>query len=458
MRSARLPILLSHCIYMFENKRMLASLSIGVALCTMPVSAQAQTEELDNGLRNLFAVAEANNVSLRSMKDNLKASEAAVQVARAARLPDVAGEASVSYLGDGRIWDRHFRHGAKAHIPHYGNNFALKAQQVVYSGGQISAGIALAQQQAEMSALSVEEQRQQVRLMLVGLYLQLHSLCNQRQVYQKNAELARKLIEQMRKRQEQGVTLRNDVTRYELHLQEVNLGIVTLEDEMDVAWRQLLTALGTDSISTELLPEQAFDDQSVSRESEAEWQQLALQHHADLRKTTLGIDMGETRERMERAAMRPKLALVAEDHLDGPVTIEVPPLNKNFNYWFVGIGVSYDFSSLYKAKRKVRQAQLATAVATDQCADTRQHVADGVHAAYVAVGTARTQLDTQLKNVQLASENYEVVSRRYESGLALVTDLTDAANVKLDAELALANARIAYIYSYYSLRHAAGVL
>lgn len=443
---------------MFENKRLMYVLLLGVALTSMPVSVQAQTEALDSGLRRLFDVAEAHNVSLRSMKDNLKASEAGVRAAQAARLPDVTGEASVSYLGDGRIWDRHFRHGAKAHIPHYGNNFALKAQQVVYSGGQISAGIEMARQQAEMSALSVDEQRQQVRLMLVGLYLQLHSLSNQQQVYQKNAELAQSLIAQMCKRREQGVTLRNDVTRYELHLQEVNLGIATLEDEMDVARRQLQTALGTDSVFVELLSEQAFDEHSVSREAEADWQQLAAQSHAGLQKATLGIDMGETSERMERAAMRPKLALVAEDHLDGPVTIEVPPLNKNFNYWYVGVGVSYDFSSLYKARRKVKQARLATAVAADQCADTRQRVADAVHAAYVAVGTARTQLDTQLKNVQLACENYEVVCRRYENGLALVTDLTDAANVKLDAELALANARISYIYSYYSLRHAAGVL
>lgn len=443
---------------MFENKRLMYVLLLGVALTSMPVSVQAQTEALDSGLRRLFDVAEAHNVSLRSMKDNLKASEAGVRAAQAARLPDVTGEASVSYLGDGRIWDRHFRHGAKAHIPHNGNNFALKAQQVVYSGGQISAGIEMARQQAEMSALSVDEQRQQVRLMLVGLYLQLHSLSNQQQVYQKNAELAQSLIAQMCKRREQGVTLRNDVTRYELHLQEVNLGIATLEDEMDVARRQLQTALGTDSVFVELLSEQAFDEHSVSREAEVAWQQLAAQSHAGLQKATLGIDMGETSERMERAAMRPKLALVAEDHLDGPVTIEVPPLNKNFNYWYVGVGVSYDFSSLYKARRKVKQARLATAVAADQCADTRQRVADAVHAAYVAVGTARTQLDTQLKNVQLACENYEVVCRRYENGLALVTDLTDAANVKLDAELALANARISYIYSYYSLRHAAGVL
>lgn len=53
--------------------------------------------------------------------------------------------------------------------------------------------------------------------------------------------------------------------------------------------------------------------------------------------------------------------------------------------------------------------------------------------------------------MQLARENYDVVSRRYQNGLAIVTDLTDAANMRLDAELQLANARINLVYAYYNL-------
>ena len=149
---------------------------------------------------------------------------------------------------------------------------------------------------------------------------------------------------------------------------------------------------------------------------------------------------------------------MAEDHLTGPVTIEVPTLNKNFNYWFVGVGVSYNFSSLYKSNRKVHRAQVATRHAMDRHEAARQKVSDGIHAAYVACQTAQSELQTHHKRVQLAVQNYDVVRRRYENGLALITDMTDAANMKLDAELALANAQINLAYHYYALRFAAGVL
>ena len=51
-------------------------------------------------------------------------------------------------------------------------------------------------------------------------------------------------------------------------------------------------------------------------------------------------------------------------------------------------------------------------------------------------------------------KNYEVVDKRYKNGLALITDMTDAANVKLEAELALVSARINLAYCYYRLKYA----
>ena len=106
----------------------------------------------------------------------------------------------------------------------------------------------------------------------------------------------------------------------------------------------------------------------------------------------------------------------------------------------------------------MREAQLATTFANDRRTEAMQRVDDAVHAAYVGLGTARTALATCRKRVQLAAENYEIVAKRYQNGLAIVTDLTDAANVKLDAELSLENARINLVQCYYALKYAAHAL
>lgn len=415
--------------------------------------ALAQTSALQHGLEELFLQADRSNATLQSMRSAITQADAGIASAQTQKLPEISGTASVSYLGNARIWNRHFGESTSAPMPHYGNNFALRAEQVLYAGGAIKGSIELSQQGAQMARLSAADEQQRVRFALASLYFQLHELYNQERIYAKNREQANEQITLMKNRRQQGVSLRNDVTRYELQLQQITLGETSVKDRQSIVSKQLLTALGNDSAHIAMLGEEAFNVDGIEAGSEASWQQLAATNHLGLQQSSLSVDMSRTQEKIARAARLPKFAIVAEDHLDGPVTIEVPPLNKNLNYWYVGVGVSYNFSSLYKAKKKINEARLATVHANDQLEAARQGVSDAVHAAYVNLQTARTQLQTCEKSVQLATENYDVVSNRYKNGLAIVTDLTDAANMKLDAQLALVNARINVAFSFYNLKY-----
>ena len=413
---------------------------VGMASVFVPSALWGQNQSLTGQLQQLFDCAEQNNASLIRMRAAIATAEAGEETARLAQLPDVEAQLSISYLGDARLWNRTFGESMAAPMPHFGNNFLLRAEQVVYSGGAITCGIRLAEQQTKMLRLSADEQRQRVRFLLVGLYLQLHSLRHQETVYATNRELALRQIEL--------------ITRYELQLQQIALGQTTVSDRQSVLTKQLRTALGTDSVPLAMLSDDAFEGVGMAVGSEEDWLRLAWEQHKTLQRSALAVDISLTQERLVEAERYPQVALVAEDHLDGPITIEVPPINKNLNYWFVGIGVRYNLASLYKTKRKVQQAKRTTAEAQTQLTVAQQTIGDDVHAAYVDLGTARSELQTRRKAVQLATENYEVVGKRYKNGLALITDMTDAANVKLEAELTLVSARINLAYCYYRLKYA----
>lgn len=61
-----------------------------------------------------------------------------------------------------------------------------------------------------------------------------------------------------------------------------------------------------------------------------------------------------------------------------------------------------------------------------------------------------------MKSVELAAQNYRVVNDRYMSQMALITDMIDASNIKLNAELEEVNARIGTIYACYNMKFIAG--
>ena len=147
------------------------------------------------------------------------------------------------------------------------------------------------------------------------------------------------------------------------------------------------------------------------------------------------------------------MALVAEEHLDGPITIEVPVLDNNFNYWFVGVGVKYSLSSLFKNNRKLKQARLDVTRAREQYELAQEQIEQAVQAGYTDFVTSFTELKTQENSVRLADENYSVTSNRYQNEMALLTDMLDASNMKLSADLALVNARIQVIYNYYKMKY-----
>ncbi len=430
---------------------------VGLLFALLPQGGTAQSEAVEQGIESLFRTAAIHNATLRSCRAAIAEADAAVHSAEAAKLPDISAEASVSYLGNGRMWSRDFDESMSISMPHFGNNFVLRASQLIYAGGAVDAQVRLSEQSAQMARIAAQEEEQRMRFLLVGLYLRLHSLSNSEEIYAANAELAEHLIGKMEQRRKEGVALRNDVTRYELQREQCLLGQTQARDRHLIAAHQLQTALGTDSAIT-LLPAAAFESALFLADTEARWQERAESEQPSLERSRLSIEMGKSREKLERSALLPHVSIVAEDHFDGPITIEVPTLNKNFNYWFVGLGVRYNLSALYKNNRRVQQARLSTAAATARFDAERQRVNDAVQQAYVNWQTAQSDLKTREKNVQLAVENYDVVSRRYEQGLCLVTDLTDAANLKLSAELALANARIEAVFCHYALRYAAGVL
>ncbi len=424
-------------------------------LCAVLCSQGLFAQTLDRrvlGIDEMFRLADENSQSIQTYKTGREAADEALKAAKSQRLPDIGASLSFSYLGDGYIWDRDFKNGQNIPMPHFGNNFALEAQQVIYAGGAINSSIALAELGQQMAALDWQKNRQEIRFLLTGYYLDLYKLNNQLQVLQKNLDLTEQVIRNMESRRTQGTALKNDITRYELQKETLKLQLAKVQDARKIMNHQLVTTLHLPA-GTEIVPDSTLLDKEVKALAENDWQMMASQSNAGLQQAQLAMKMSEQKVKLERSGLLPKIALVAGEHLDGPITIEVPVLDNNFNYWYVGVGIKYNLSSLFKNNLKVRQAKLNARRAQEEYSLAQEQVENGVQANYVNFLTSFTDLRTQEKSVELANQNYNVTSNRYKNDLALLTDMLDASNMKLSADLGLVNARINLIYSYYKMKY-----
>lgn len=420
----------------------------GAVLCSQYLCAQSRTM----GIEEMFRLADENSKSIQTYRTGKEVADENLKAAKAQRLTDISASLSGSYWGNGKLWNRDFSNATKIDMPHWGNNFALEAQQVVYAGGAISSGIKLAELEKQLAEMDWQKNRQDIRFLLVGHFLNLYKLNNQIEVLHKNLELTDQLIANMQARLEEGTALENDITRYELQRETLRLQLAKVEDACKIANHQLVITLHLPE-GTVVQPDTTLNDSRIQTLSEANWQELTAQNNLNLQQAETGIKVNRQRVKMERSERLPKISLVAAEHLDGPITIEVPVLDNNFNYWYVGVGVKYNISSLFKNNRKLKAARLNVRKAQETYELAQEQTNHAVQESYVNFLTSFTDLRTQQKSVELADENYSVTSNRYQNDLALLTDMLDASNMKLSADMGLVNARINVIFNYYKMKY-----
>jgi len=345
---------------------------------------------------------------------------------------------------------------AQKGMPHFGNSFALEAQQVVYAGGAIDAGIRMAELQRDMAVVGQRQSSNAQRFMALGQYLDLYKIQNRMQVVEQNIELTRRLIDDIQAKHEQGMALKNDVTRYELQMENLRLSLRKLQDQQVVLNHQLCNTLGLTDVT--ILPDTTIVAQTLGSDNEAVWQQTALTSSPLMEQSQLSTQMAEQQLKLAKSELLPKVAVVAADNFSGPFIYDIPPLDKNINYWYVGVGVKYPISSLFKQNKKVQQARIDIKRSQEHQRVAAETLDNQVQQAYTLYRQSYADLDTQRESVELARQNYQVVSDRYLNQLALITDMLDASNIRLNAELQEVDARINIVYAYYKMKFISGTL
>ncbi|MDE6083330.1 MAG: TolC family protein, partial [Muribaculaceae bacterium] len=373
-------------------------------------------------LEEIFESAEANSIQLRPSFTAQSEAEREISVARAGRLPDINASLSLSYIGDGFTTKRNFSDYQKAPIPHFGNTLSLNISQPLYTGGAVTNAIELAELKLTAARYATDFQRNNIRFQLAGFYLDIYKYRNLRTVVESNIAAAQKVLKEMKARYENGTALQNDITRYELLVSNLELQLVRINNTLEILNNNLVTIAGLPEGSV-IIPDSTIIARVLPKEGIAWWQSEAETNSPSLRLARSGVEISRKAESLVRSERLPKIGLQAGWNIDGPILLEVPPINRNLSYWYVGLGVSYNISSLYKTNKSIAKSRVATQQAVETLEMERENLSLAVNADHVRYLEAYEELKTQQKSVELAERNYQTTSTRYSADMALITDM-----------------------------------
>lgn len=434
-----------------NNLRLLAGLACA-ALLGGGLRAYSQSVVT---LEEIYSYAEANSSQLRPSITACYEADQEIKVARSAQMPDINASLSLSYIGDGFITNRDFTDYQKASIPHLGTGLSLSVNQPVYTGRAITNTIKLAELKSTAARFASDLQRDNIRFQLTGFYLDIYKYTNLRRVVESNIASARKVLGEMTVRFEQGTSLQNDITRYELLVSNLELQLVKINNTLKILNNNLVTIAGLPG-NTVVTPDSTILYRSLPMQNEEWWRQEAENNSPSLCLAKNGVEISKKAEDLARSERLPKIGLRAAWTIDGPILVEVPPINRNLSYWYVGVGVDYNISSIYKSNKTLAKSKIATRKAMEELDATREDVALAVRSDHIRYLESYEELKTQEKSVELAERNYRTTATRYSEGMALITDMLDAADSRLNASQQLVNAQINIIYYYYKLLFTTG--
>ena len=419
-----------------------------------PVATRSQ-QAYSLTLDELFRLGTENSLRLQATRMQEVIAADKEKTAQTSRLPDISIGATTGYIGRPTVFRRGLSQPVHPDMPDWSHNYNVEVTQPIYRGGKIHYTIKRSSLEKQIAALNSTNDKAEIKLLLLGQYMDLFSLYKQKEVFARNVEESARRLEDIRRLKKEGIVTRNDELRSELQLTNDQLAYRAANDNIAIVSQQLDVVLGLDETLL-LQPDTGLLYTAVSLESSDEYVRQAYENYPELQIARYNTRLAENDIRLSKADYLPSLSLRAANTLARPLSTTMEDMFSN--NWNIALSLSYNLSSLYQNKHKVHEARQYVNIRKNREEQVRQDIRVNVKSAWIKHHEALDRVEALLLSVRQAEENYRIVRNRYLNQLSILTDLLDASSIRLEAELQLTNARTEVIYSYYQLMRSCGNL
>jgi len=440
-----------------NTKLLILFLSVVNLWSPVPVHAQDSLIYRPLTLDEVYKLTTANSYRLKITARNVESAKQRVEIVRSEKLPSLLSDLSYGYISNADTWSPSFTNHRTSQIPHQFTAFSILASQVVFKGGELQNDLKKSTLEEQIARLSFEKNTQDVKLLVTAKYLDIYRMSSQKKIYQNNIKLTQNRLKNVLTMQKQGMVTKNDVLRTELIISDFQLALRRINDDILILNKQLNIIAGLPD-SEILVPDSLLLTEVHPGRSLIEYLNFADRSNQDLKIAGINNQVAAYNVKLSGSDRFPQVSIYTRTNLQRPFTSVVPAVDIYSNVWQAGVGVHYNISSIYQARKRIRMTETALAQAQDMEILDQQNVHVAISAAYIKYSEANEDLTTLNTDLKSAEENYRVVEKKYFNQLALLTDMIDATNIKIEAELKVVNARINVVYTYRQLLHSVGIL
>lgn len=367
------------------------------------------------------------NRDIKMSQYQLKSAEAAINEARALKMPQVGYTFNTSRTAGPAIASTQNK---------FGNG--LSVELPVYTGGLVESQIdnaKLGKTDAQETILKTE---QATKYSAIEGYYQLLANKELQDVYHEAVDNLQGHLDNVQAQYNVGTKAKVDVLSSDVSLANAKTTALTADNAVAISESNLNNILGLPletklNLADHQLP---FDTYNISLQEATDY---AMKYRPEVLQAALAVQEAENNIDIADAGNKPTVSVTgSNDWAD----TTFPGIDANKRQWSVGANLTYKFYDGGATKAKVAQAKQALLVARETEQQTREAVQLEVKQAYLNIRSAAQKVEETQTVVDQARENYRIQNIRYQAGVGINLDV-------LDAQLSLNEAQVNHIQALY---------
>jgi outer membrane protein len=323
----------------------------------------------------------------------------------------------------------------------------VNASIPVFNGFKISNSIKESESIYKSETFSEKHAKEQIGLTVVEMFASLYKAQQTVELFEDNLKSADQRVKDFTAMEENGLIARNDLLKSQLQQSNVQLSLDNAKKNATIANYRLITLLK--------LPENTqveIDIEAVKRDM-ASNQNTNAGERNDLKALELKKQAAESGIKIAKSGYYPSLSLSG-----GYIAFDLNNVLTVTNAMNIGVGLSYDISSIFKNGKNVKLAQSRVKQTEIAVAQLNDNIKEEVFQANENYKLSVKQSAVYEKAVEQATENYRIVKDKYDNSLSDTNDLLEADLQQLQSKINQALSKADVAQKYYELQFATGTL
>lgn len=368
---------------------------------------------------------------------------------KAAQYPDLKLSGRYDYLTNANVDSKINLGGSLSSYPKI-NDLAFGQLTIsipIFSGFKIKNNIKALENNYTATAFESENGKEQLSMQIIENYINLYKSEKEIQLVAESLKNAKQRVLDFSNMEQNGLLAKNDLLK--VKLQEASIAL-TLSEANKNAYMlnfQLITLLklpknvkiSVDNLNLQKIVDLPKSDTLVLRNDTKaiEYQLIAAKNTVKVAKSNYYPTIGLT---------------------GGYTAFELGNILTAYNAINIGVGITYNFSNVFKNKSQVEVAKNNADELNYQLNKLNDIVKIQIEDAEQNYSLALSNLSVYEQSEIQAVENYRIVNDKFNNGLADTRDLLEADVEQLQAKINEENAKASVLLAYYKLANAKGNL